>query len=171
MQHIKSQIRDIPDFPSPGILFKDLTPVIADPASLRRITTKLAEPFRQAGVTAVAGMEARGFIFGTLVAQELDVGFIPLRKPGKLPADTHTVAYELEYGATALEMHTDALAKNDHVLLIDDVLATGGTAAASCELVRKSGAAIAGCGFVIELDFLNGRKQLMPDTVHSLIHF
>lgn len=171
MQRIKTQIRDIPDFPTPGILFKDLTPVIGDAASLRRITTELAEPFRRSGITAVAGMEARGFIFGALVAQELELGFIPLRKPGKLPADTHSVAYELEYGATALEMHTDALAITDRVLLIDDVLATGGTAAASCELVRKSGAEIAGFGFVIELDFLDGRKLLVPHNVHSLIHF
>ena len=143
MQKIKMQIRDIPDFPAPGILFKDLTPVIRDPNSLRRITRKLAEPFQQSEVTAVAGMEARGFIFGALVAQELGVGFVPLRKPGKLPSDTHSVAYELEYG----------------------------TAAASYKLVRKSSAEIAGCAFVIELDFLDGRKQLPPQNVHSLIHF
>lgn len=171
MQQIKMQIRDIPDFPTPGILFKDLTPVIGNPASLRRITTQLAEPFRRSGITAVAGMEARGFIFGALVAQELDVGFIPLRKPGKLPADTHSVSYQLEYGAAALEMHTDAVSDNDRVLLIDDVLATGGTAAASCKLVGKSGAEIVGCAFVIELDFLAGRKLLNPHSVHSLIHF
>ena len=171
MQKIKMQIRDIPDFPAPGILFKDLTPVIRDPNSLRRITRKLAAPFQQSEVTAVAGMEARGFIFGALVAQELGVGFVPLRKPGKLPSDTHSVAYDLEYGKTPLEMHTDAVTVKDRVLLVDDVLAAGGTAAASYKLVRKSSAEIAGCAFVIELDFLDGRKQLPPENVHSLIHF
>jgi adenine phosphoribosyltransferase len=171
MQKIKAQIRDIPDFPEPGILFKDLTPVIGDPTSLRRITTQLAEPFERSGVTAVAGMEARGFIFGSLVAQQLDVGFIPLRKPGKLPADTYSVSYELEYGATSLEMHTDAVTPTDRILLIDDVLATGGTAAASCALVRKGGAEIVACAFVIELDFLDGRKLIDEYSIHSLIHF
>ncbi len=171
MQQIKSQIRDIPDFPQPGIVFKDLTPVMGNADSMQRITTKLAEPFRDSGITAVAGMEARGFIFGALVARELQVGFIPLRKPGKLPADSHSVSYELEYGTAALEMHTDAAAKIDSVLLVDDVMATGGTAAASCELVSKSGAAIAGCAFVVELDSLDGRKLLDPYFIHSLIHF
>jgi len=171
MQQIKSQIRDIPDFPKPGIVFKDLTPVIGNAESLRRITAKLTEPFRDSNITAVAGMEARGFIFGALVARELEVGFIPLRKPGKLPADTHSVSYELEYGDAALEMHTDAVAKTDRVLLVDDLIATGGTAAASCELVRKTGAEIVGCAFVVELDFLYGRKLLDPYTIHSLIHF
>ncbi len=139
--------------------------------SMQRITTKLAEPFRDSGITAVAGMEARGFIFGALVARELQIGFIPLRKPGKLPADSYSVSYELEYGTAALEMHTDAATKIDRVLLVDDVMATGGTAAASCELVSKSGAAIAGCAFVVELDFLDGRKLLDPYFIHSLIHF
>jgi len=171
MQQIKAQIRDIPDFPKPGIVFKDLTPVIGNAASLRHVTIRLADPFRNCGITAVAGMEARGFIFGALVARELEVGFIPLRKPGKLPAAAHSVSYELEYGAAALEMHTDAVDKTDKVLLVDDLIATGGTAAASCELVAKAGAEIAGCAFVIELDFLQGRTSLGDHTIHSLIHF
>ena len=171
MQQIKALIRDIPDFPKPGIVFKDLTPVLGNAESLRRVTIKLADPFRHCGITAVAGMEARGFIFGALVASELEVGFIPLRKPGKLPADAHSVSYELEYGAAALEMHTDAVDRTDKVLLVDDLIATGGTAAASCELVGKTGAEIAGCAFVIELDFLQGRTSLSDHTVHSLIHF
>jgi adenine phosphoribosyltransferase len=171
MQQIKALIRDIPDFPKPGIVFKDLTPVLGNAESLRRVTIKLADPFRHCGITAVAGMEARGFIFGALVASELEVGFVPLRKPGKLPADAHSVSYELEYGAAALEMHTDAVDDTDKVLLVDDLIATGGTAAASCELVGKTGAEIAGCAFVIELDFLQGRTSLGGYTVHSLIHF
>jgi adenine phosphoribosyltransferase len=171
MRQIKAQIRDIKDFPKPGIMFKDLTPVLSDPESMRRVTLGLADPFRHCGVTAVAGMEARGFIFGALVAQELEVGFIPLRKPGKLPADAYSVSYDLEYGAAALEMHTDAAGHRDKVLLVDDLIATGGTAVASCELVIKAGAEIAGCAFVIELDFLEGRGSLTEHTVHSLIHF
>ncbi len=171
MQQIKSQIRDILDFPKPGVIFKDLTPVIGDRRSLQRVTQCLADPFRHSGITAVAGMEARGFIFGALVARELEVGFIPLRKPGKLPAKAHSVSYELEYGAAALEMHMDAAGERDKVLLVDDLIATGGTAAASCELVNKTGAGIAGFAFVIELDFLGGRESLCDYTVHSLIHF
>lgn len=171
MDRIKAQIRDIPDFPKPGIVFKDLTPVLGDADSLARITAKLSEPFRDSGVTAVSGMEARGFIFGALVARELGVGFIPLRKPGKLPAARHSVAYDLEYGSTALEMHTDAASSDDRILLVDDLIATGGTALASCDLIQMSGAKIVACAFVVELDFLGGRKQLGELTVHSLIHY
>lgn len=171
MQRIKALIRDIPDFPKPGVVFKDLTPVIGDRQSLRRVTEKLADPFREHGITAVAGMEARGFIFGALVARELEVGFIPLRKPGKLPADAHSASYELEYGAATLEIHADAAGPDDKVLLVDDLIATGGTAVASCELVNRTGAQIAGCAFVIELDFLGGRNSLGDTTIHSLIHF
>lgn len=171
MQQIKALIRDIPDFPKPGIVFKDLTPLMRDPDALRHVTTTLAHPFRERGVTAVAAMEARGFIFGVLVASALEVGFVPLRKPGKLPAAVYSAAYELEYGATALEMHRDALDDTDKVLLVDDLIATGGTAAASCALVERAGAEIVGCAFVIELDFLAGRKSLADHIVHSLIHF
>lgn len=168
---IKDKIRDVPGFPSPGIVFKDLTPVIADAALLRATVQALAAPFADQKITAVLGMEARGFIFGSLVAYELGVGFVPLRKPGKLPAATHGVSYALEYGTAALHMHVDAITAKDNVLLVDDLIATGGTAAASCELARRAGAAIAGCAFVIELDFLNGRAALPDCLVHSLIHY
>jgi adenine phosphoribosyltransferase len=171
MDIITARIRDIPDFPKPGILFKDLTPLLRDPVALNVAIQALAEPFRDAGVTAVAGMEARGFIFGTLVAAALGVGFVPLRKPGTLPAATHSVAYDLEYGSATLEIHQDALDARDRVLLVDDLMATGGTAAASLALVRLTGAAVLGCAFVIELDFLNGRAALGDCRVHSLLHF
>jgi len=171
MDLITARIRDIPDFPKPGILFKDLTPLLRDPVALNVAIQALAEPFRDAGVTAVAGMEARGFIFGTLVAAALGVGFVPLRKPGKLPAATHSVAYDLEYGSATLEIHQDALDARDRVLLVDDLMATGGTAAASLALVRLTGAAVLGCAFVIELDFLNGRAALGDCRVHSLLHY
>lgn len=171
MDDIIALIRDVPDFPEPGILFKDLTPVLANGSALARVTEELARPYHNDAITAVAGMEARGFIFGALVAQALGVGFIPLRKPGKLPAASHSVSYDLEYGSASLEMHTDAVGPGDRVLLIDDLIATGGTAAASCELVTRAGADIAACAFVIELDFLNGREQLRKIPVHSLIHY
>ena len=171
MQEIKALIRDIPDFPKPGIIFKDLTPVIGNSAAMRRISTALTEPFIDQRITAVAGMEARGFIFGALAARELDVGFIPLRKPGKLPAQAHSVSYALEYGEATLEMHCDAVTANDRVLLIDDLLATGGTAAASVDLVNRAGAEIAGLCFVVELDFLDGRSTLDGQQIHSLIHY
>lgn len=171
MQQVKALIREIPDFPKPGISFKDLTPLIRDHAAMCKVTAALALPFVNAGITAVAGMEARGFIFGALVARELEAGFIPLRKPGKLPAPAHSVSYDLEYGDATLEMHTDAVSKNDRVLLVDDLMATGGTAAASIELVRKASAEIVACAFVIELDFLHGRQLLNDCKVHSLIHY
>ncbi len=164
-------IRDIPDFPKPGILFKDITPLVRNPATLRLAVHQLLHPFLGERLTAVVGMEARGFIFGSLVAWELGVGFVPLRKPGKLPYDVQTASYELEYGDTSLEVHVDALDNNDRVLMIDDVLATGGTAAASCRLVEKLGAEVAGCGFVIELDDLKGAEKLRNRRIHSLIHY
>ncbi|MGH8597704.1 MAG: adenine phosphoribosyltransferase, partial [Gammaproteobacteria bacterium] len=168
---LRTCIRDIPDFPIPGVMFKDLTPVMADAGLLRAVTNDLAAPFRTAGITAVAGMEARGFIFGSLVAGALNTGFVPLRKPGKLPYQTYRAGYTLEYGEASLEMHVDALSDSDVVLLVDDVIATGGTAAASCELLARSGARIAGCAFVIELDFLAGRDRLGAHLVHSLVHY
>jgi adenine phosphoribosyltransferase len=171
LDHLKATIRDIPDFPKPGIIFKDLTPVMADATLLRQVTAALAQPFRDAGITVVAGMEARGFIFGSLVAVELNAGFVPLRKPGKLPYQTRRAAYALEYGEAALEMHIDAVSSQDTVLLVDDLIATGGTAVASCELLTGNGARIAGCAFVIELDFLAGRERLSAYPVHSLVHY
>lgn len=171
MDRLKAKIRDIPDFPKPGIIFKDITPLVRNSATLRLAVHQLLHPFLGQNITAVAGMEARGFIFGSLVAWELGVGFIPLRKPGKLPYDVHTVAYDLEYGSASLEAHSDALTANDKVLLIDDLLATGGTALASCQLVEKFGAQVVGCAFVVELDFLDGRGKLADYFVHSLVHY
>jgi len=171
MQRLEAYIRNIPDFPEPGIQFKDITPLVKDPAMLKLAVHQLIHPFLGQDITAIAGMEARGFIFGSLAAWEMGVGFIPLRKPGKLPYDAESISYDLEYGSASLEVHVDALEKGDKVLLIDDLLATGGTAAASCELVEKLGAAVVACAFVIELDFLKGREKLSKYQTHSLIHY
>lgn len=171
MERIKAKIRNIPDFPKPGIQFKDITPLVNDPAVLRLTIHQLLHPFLGRDITAVAGMEARGFIFGSLVAWELGVGFVPLRKPGKLPYDVHQVSYDLEYGSATLEAHIDAVGVGDRVLLIDDLLATGGTAKASCELIERLGAEVVACAFVVELDELKGREKLENHLVHSLIHF
>jgi len=171
MNRLERKIRNIPDFPSPGIQFKDITPLVKDPATLRLAVHQLLHPFLGERVTAVAGMEARGFIFGSLVAWELGVGFVPLRKPGKLPFRVQSASYDLEYGSATLELHVDALGPGDRVLLIDDLIATGGTAAASCALIEQMGAEIAGCAFVIELDELKGRQKLARYRVHALIRY
>lgn len=171
MERLKAKIRNIPDFPKPGIQFKDITPLVKDPATLRLCVHQLLFPFLGEQLTAVAGMEARGFIFGSLVAWELGVGFVPLRKPGKLPFEVQAARYDLEYGTAALEVHVDALGPCDRVLLIDDLIATGGTAAASCRLIEGLGAELAGCAFVVELDELQGRARLMPYRVHTLVHY
>ncbi|MCQ8130116.1 adenine phosphoribosyltransferase [Methylomonas rivi] len=171
MERLKHKIRDIPDFPKPGIVFKDITPLVKDPSALRLAVHQLLHPFLGRDITAVAGMEARGFIFGALVAWELGVPFIPLRKPGKLPYDVQSVSYDLEYGSAELEVHIDAVDQNDKVLLIDDLLATGGTAKASCELIEKLGASVVACAFVVELDFLAGRELLKGYEVHALVHY
>ncbi len=168
---IKKLIRDVPDFPKPGIVFKDITPLIGDPEGLSEVLSLLAEPFVGKGITAVAGMESRGFIFGVSVAERLGVGFVPVRKPGKLPAKTVSVEYELEYGTDTLEMHMDALGVDDNVLVVDDLLATGGTAQATVRMIRDLGATIAATAFVVELDFLEGRKKLEGIDIHSLLHY
>lgn len=171
MDRLKEKIRDIPDFPKPGIIFKDITPLVKDPAMLRLAVHQLIHPFLGKDITAVAGMEARGFIFGSLVAWELGIPFIPLRKPGKLPYDVQSVSYDLEYGSATLEAHIDSFDEADKVLLVDDLLATGGTAKASCELVEKLGATVVACAFVVELDFLKGANKLSDYQVHSLLHY
>ncbi len=153
-------IRDIPDFPSAGIIFKDITPLFDDGKALRWVADALAERFTSAAAERVIGVEARGFILGAAVAYRLGVGFVPFRKPGKLPYETTSIAYELEYGSAALEAHTDALKPAQRVLIIDDVLATGGTAAAAVKLAQATGAVVAGMGFLIELEFLGGRDKL-----------
>lgn len=171
MDRLTSKIRDIPDFPKPGIVFKDITPLVKDPAALKLAVHKLVQPFLGRDITAVAGMEARGFIFGSLVAWELGIPFIPLRKPGKLPYDVESVSYDLEYGSAELQAHIDAVDNTDKVLLVDDLLATGGTAKASCELIEKFGATVVACAFVVELDFLQGRDVLKNYETHSLLHY
>lgn len=168
---LREWIRDIPDFPKPGILFKDITPLLGDPAAFRAAIDALAERFKDAGVDTIAAAEARGFIFGAPLALALDAGFVPIRKPGKLPYASVAVEYALEYGTDRLEVHTDALTPGRRVLLLDDVLATGGTMAACCELVRQTGAELLGCAFVLELSVLNGRDKLKPYDVTSLITY
>ena len=153
-------VRDIPDFPKPGIVFKDIMPLVGDPEALHAAVARMADPWRDRGVTCVLAAEARGFIFGTGVALELGAGFAPLRKPGKLPYRTKEVSYDLEYGTDTLCIHEDAVGPRDKVLLVDDLLATGGTMGGSAELVREMGAEIIGISFLIELSFLGGRKRL-----------
>ena len=171
MDRLRNKIRDIVDFPKPGIIFKDITPLIADPATLRLSVHQLIHPFLGRNINAVAGMEARGFVFGSLVAWELGLPCIPLRKPGKLPYNVQSVSYDLEYGSATLEAHVDAFSPNDRVLVIDDLLATGGTAMASCELIEKLGAKVEACAFVVELDFLEGRERLGNYEVYSVLHY
>lgn len=171
MELLKEKIRDIPNFPQPGIVFKDITPLVKDPAALRLTIHELIHPFVTEPLSAVAGMEARGFIFGALAAWELGIGFIPLRKPGKLPYDVQSISYDLEYGSASLEMHVDAVGPGDRILVVDDVIATGGTAAASCKLIENQGATVAGCAFVIELAALEGRNLLKDYRLHCLLSF
>lgn len=171
LDRIAALIRAIPDFPKPDVMFRDITPLLRCPTTLRLAVDQLAAPYRDASVSVVAGMEARGFIFGSLVAATLDVGFVPLRKPGKLPHDVHSVSYDLEYGSAALEAHIDAVKPGERVLLVDDLLATGGTCRASCDLVERLGGEVLACAFVIELDGLAGRARLGERAVHSLLHY
>jgi adenine phosphoribosyltransferase len=167
---LKSLIREIPDFPKAGIGFKDITPVLADPKGLDAAVTGLAE-LSPLDIDVVIGAEARGFLLGPALARELDAGFVLARKPGKLPADTIRAEYALEYGTDALELHTDAVASGARVLVHDDLLATGGTARTLCRLVEQLGGTVAGCGFLIELAFLDGRAALAGYDVHALIAY
>lgn len=166
-----SLIRDIPDFPSPGVVFKDITPVLGHADAFAELVLALAEPARRSGITKVAGIEARGFTLAAPVAKELEAGFVPLRKPGKLPWRTISQPYSLEYGSDALEMHTDALEPGDRVLIVDDVIATGGTAAAAVNLIRRGDAEVVGVTVFIELGFLNGRKALDSVPFYALIRY
>ena len=167
---LKSVIRDVPDFPKPGIVFKDITPVLADPGLLREVTAYFAE--RYAGqVDAVVGMESRGFIFGTPIALALNAAFVPARKPGKLPYERISEEYALEYGTARLDMHIDAVKPGQRVLIVDDLIATGGTAAATARLVERLGGVVVGMAFVIELTFLPGRAVLAPHAVESLVRY
>jgi adenine phosphoribosyltransferase len=172
IEKLKGLVRDVPDFPKPGIVFKDITPLLRSPEALERACTMLAAPFRDESITAVAGIESRGFIFGSIVASMLGAGFIPIRKPGKLPWTTRRHEYVLEYGSDALEIHDDALAAGDRVIVIDDVLATGGTIAAAAHLVRGFEATLVGAATVIELEFLGGREKFTSNVpLHSLLRY
>ena len=168
---IERRIRDVVDFPKPGIVFKDWMPMLGDPEALRDAVALLAEPFRDEGIDHVVGMEARGFLLGVPLALELSAGFVPVRKPGKLPSETHTVDYELEYGSDTLEIHADAVESGQRVLIVDDLLATGGTAGATVKLVERLKGQVVACVFLIELDFLSGRANLPECRVHSVLHY
>jgi adenine phosphoribosyltransferase len=170
-QQLKEVIKDVPDFPKPGILFKDITPILARPDLFRETIDALARPFRELGISKVLGIESRGFLFGPPLAVTLGAGFVPARKPGKLPRETVRETYALEYGQDALEIHRDAFARGERVLVVDDLLATGGTAAAAVRLAEKAGAEVLGAAFVIELEFLEGRRKLTVPTIHALVRF
>ncbi len=164
-------IREIPDFPKPGVMFKDITPLLADSAGLALAVELMASPFRKQKVDLVVGAESRGFIFGTAIAQALSCGFVPVRKPGKLPSKRLSRTYDLEYGQDTLEIHADAIHTHHRVLMVDDLLATGGTMLACCELVRELGAEIVGISVLIELEFLNGRRRLAPNDVTAVLRY
>ncbi len=169
---LKDWIREVPDFPKPGILFKDITTLLKEPAALREAADRLADRFADRRIDQVVGIEARGFIFAPLVAYRLNAGFVPVRKPGKLPAETAARTYELEYGSDTLEMHVDGLAPGDRVAVVDDLLATGGTARAAADLVESVGAKVEALGFVVELTYLKGRRRLEGyDVVESLVRY
>ncbi len=168
---LKALVRDVPDFPKPGILFKDIMPLFADPAAFRYAIHALCAPYRGANLGALAAAEARGFLFAAPMALELKVPLIPLRKPGKLPGATRSYKYDLEYGSAELHVPADAIAPGARVLLVDDVLATGGTMAAACKLVEEVGGVVAGCAFFIELAFLNGRAPLAGRDCFSLLTY
>ena len=168
---LRALVRDVPDFPKKGILFKDITPLLADPRGFTMVLDAFAEEFVGAHIDAIVGIEARGFIFGGALAARLSCSFVPVRKPGKLPADVDRVTYELEYGEGMLEMHKGSIAEGSNVLVVDDLLATGGTALAAAQLVRKQGGHVVRFAFVIELAFLAGRERLLPTPVASLLTY
>ncbi len=176
LRYLRAHLRDVPDFPKPGILFKDITPLLADPRAFHITLDLFAERFIGEHIDAVVGIESRGFIFGGALAARLNASFVPVRKPGKLPYKTDSVAYSLEYGEAVLQMHVDSIKPGAKVLVVDDLLATGGTAAAAAELTTRQGGVVAGFAFVVELDFLGGRLKLAEATkgaagVYSLVHF
>lgn len=168
---LKKLIREVPDFPKQGILFYDITTLLKDKLGFATLIDALSEHYLDKDIDLVLGMEARGFIFGPALAYRLNAGFVPVRKPGKLPAATSRVEYDLEYGSNVLEIHKDAIQKGQRVIIVDDLLATGGTAAATVTLAKSLGADIAGLGFVVELDFLKGRDKLKGSDVFSLLHY
>jgi adenine phosphoribosyltransferase len=171
MEDLKKLIREVPDFPKPGILFYDITTLLKDGSGFRAVIDGLKQHYRDARVDAVLGIEARGFIFAPALAYALGAGFVPVRKPNKLPAERVRVTYDLEYGTDSLEMHRDAVGQGQSVLIVDDLLATGGTAAAAARMVENVGGTVAGIGFVVELTFLNGRAKLPAYDVFSLLQY
>jgi len=168
---LKKLIREIPDFPKKGILFYDITTLLKDKLGFATLVDALSEHYLKKDIDLILGMEARGFIFGPALAYRLNAGFVPVRKPGKLPAETAKVSYDLEYGSNTLEIHKDAIEKGQRVIIVDDLLATGGTAAATVQLAKSLGGDVCGLGFVVELDFLNGRDKLQDCDVFSLLHY
>jgi len=171
MLDLEKKIRNVPDFPKKGIGFKDITTLVGDGTALRETIKRMRELFAQDKIDAVIGIESRGFIFASILAYEWGVGFVPVRKPGKLPAETFSESYELEYGQDSLEIHTDALGQGQNVLIVDDLLATGGTIVATTRLVERLGANVVGCCFLVELDFLDARKKLTEYRIESLVHY
>ena len=173
VSQLEQAVRTIPDFPEPGIQFKDITPILKDAVLLQSVVHELIHPYRSMRVDKVVGMESRGFILGAMVAVELGAGFVPVRKKGKLPYKTMIEHYELEYGTDSLEMHVDAIDSGDAVLVHDDVIATGGTAAATCKMVKRAGGNVVGCSFLIELGFLNGRNKLeeLTESIHAVLRY
>jgi len=169
--HLKSLVRDIPNFPKPGIVFKDIAPLFQNPKILNDMLDQLAEPWKNKDIAVVAGAEARGFLTAPGIAERIGAGFVPIRKPGKLPYETISCNYDLEYGSDTLEIHKDALNHGKNVLLADDLLATGGTMQACCELINTLKGNVLGASFIIELSFLNGKKKLAPVECHSLIQY
>ncbi|TWT91865.1 adenine phosphoribosyltransferase [Neorhodopirellula pilleata] len=171
MTDLRSYIREIPDYPKPGILFRDITPLLADAEALNHAIEAMAAPFLDAGVEIVAAAEARGFIFGTPLAMKLGAGFVPIRKPGKLPFDLHSFAYELEYGTDELQIHVDGIRPGQKVLIVDDLLATGGTIEACLRLLEKCDAKIVGCSFLIHLEDLGGEARMEPYDIHAVLKY
>jgi adenine phosphoribosyltransferase len=171
MDHLKERIRHVPDFPKPGILFYDITTLLQDPAGFRGAIDSLTLPFKDQGIEIVVGIESRGFIFGAAVADRIGAGFAPVRKPGKLPSQRVRASYDLEYGTDALEMHADAIGKGQRVLIVDDLLATGGTARATTDLVKRLGGDVHALAFLIELVALNGRSKLVGENVQSVLKY
>ena len=171
MEALKSKIRHVPDFPKPGILFYDVTTLLRDPEGFRMAIDSIAEPYRDRGIRAVVGIESRGFILGSAVADRIDAGFIPVRKLGKLPAACIRATYELEYGTDSLEMHRDAIENGQRVIVVDDLLATGGTARATVNLVKQIGGVVEGVAFLIELVALNGRSKLRGENIHAVLQY
>ena len=171
MEYIRDLIRDVPDFPKKGITFKDITPVLSDIKALRMSVKEMASPFMNLDIDVVVGIESRGFIFGTPIADKLNASFVPVRKPGKLPHETEHISYQLEYGKDSLEIHKDSINEGQNVLIVDDLLATGGTAEATCNLITKLKGNISGFVVLIELEFLEGRKKLNQYNVHSIVKY